>query len=413
MSRRKGKRRIGSWLLGIAALAVAATLWTMPESRRQAYLAEARERAAPVTATLRRLAADATGRLQLALAGPAGGTAAGPGVDGVAAPGDGDGPARGGGDGNGDEDIPRVEIVDGVPTVRLDASAQERSGIATVTAREVTYAPEMPAFGRVVDLQPLLALRARYQAARYGGDITRAALAVSRQEYERFQALYRDDRNIATKRLQRAEADWKRDEAELRRIEAEMRSIREQARQEWGAAVAKLALGGDKGILKRLLEREDVLLLVTLPVGAALPKGTEVVHFARDGNREGARAALYVSPAPYTDPVIQGETYFFRTQSVGLRSDMRVDVWIDRSELRARGVIVPPAAVVWATGQAWAYVKIDPEHFARRAIPTGMEAPGGWFVRDAVRPGERVVVAGAQMLFAEEFRWRIRDEDED
>jgi len=68
---------------------------------------------------------------------------------------------------------------------------------------------------------------------------------------------------------------------------------------------------------------------------------------------------------------------------------------------------------VWATGKAWAYVQIDDQHFARRAVPTAIEAPGGWFVRQALRPGERVVVTGVQTLFAEEFRWRIRNEGKD
>ena len=46
-------------------------------------------------------------------------------------------------------------------------------------------------------------------------------------------------------------------------------------------------------------------------------------------------------------------------------------------------------------------------------VPTDAEIDGGWFVEDAVAPGEKLVVAGAQMLFAEEFRWQIRDEDDD
>jgi len=118
-----------------------------------------------------------------------------------------------------------------------------------------------------------------------------------------------------------------------------------------------------------------------------------------------------VSPAPTTDPVVQGETYFFRSAASALRAGMRVDVWIDQAKNAATGVIVPQSAVVWALGQAWAYVQLDTMHFVRRPVSTATEAPGGWFVADTIKPGDSVVVAGAQMLYAEEFRSQSHDED--
>ena len=90
---------------------------------------------------------------------------------------------------------------------------------------------------------------------------------------------------------------------------------------------------------------------------------------------------------------------------------MRLDVWIGESKTAESGVIVPQSAVIWALGQAWAYVKTDDEHFVRRQVPTGTTAPGGWFVADSIKPGDAIVVAGAQTLYAEEFRWQIRNED--
>ena len=416
MRKRSGKvRRDFRWLLVLAALAAVAVLWTMPEARRGAMFADLERR----TALWRQTVEDAVRGLdlpRLALGGDDEEDPRSGGLDARAAPGAGDGGAEtqlgARVVGEDEERISPVEIIAGVPTVRLEEGTQEQSGIETRLLREVIFAPEIAAFGRVVDLQPLLSLRGRYNAARYEADVVRTALAASKREYDRLLALNADGGNVATKRLQRVEAVWKRDRAELRRVNGEMAAVGDEARQEWGPDLTGWALDADDQDFARLLARKEVLLLVTLPVGETLPEGTTTVHIARDGGRARAREARYISPAPYTDPVVQGETYFFRTAAGRLRSDMRVDVWVDRSELRASGVIVPQAAVIWATGQSWAYVQIDDEHFVRRAIPTETEAPGGWFVTASVRPGERLVVAGAQMLYAEEFRWQIRDEDE-
>ncbi|MGB8275627.1 MAG: efflux RND transporter periplasmic adaptor subunit [Alphaproteobacteria bacterium] len=306
---------------------------------------------------------------------------------------------------------PRVEVVGGRPAIRIDESTQERIGIETVTLKPVTFSPEIASFGRVLDLQPLLAQRARYSTARYQGDVVRATLSAAKREFDRLTKLHRDEGDIATKRLQEGEAEVARQEAELRRFDAEMASVRDETRQQWGEVLTRWALDKSSPEFERLLARQDVLLLVTLPAGETLPSETAQVFVARGGDRAQAKPAQYVSPAPGTDPVTQGETHYFRTAADGLRNEMRLDVWIARAATRETGVVVPPSSIVWATGQAWAYVQIDGEHFVRQPVATGEEAPGGWFVRDGLRPGDRLVSAGAQMLFAEEFRWQIRDED--
>jgi len=45
--------------------------------------------------------------------------------------------------------------------VIVDAKSQARSGITTAPLQKTTYRPEFAAYGVVVDLQPLLALRTR------------------------------------------------------------------------------------------------------------------------------------------------------------------------------------------------------------------------------------------------------------
>ena len=305
----------------------------------------------------------------------------------------------------------RVEVVGGFNVLRLDAEIQERSGLRTQVLKSVDFAPQIAAFGRVADIQPLLAQRARYTSAQGQADVARATLAAFKAEYDRLSALRKEEGDIATKRIQQAEAEWKRNQAEMRRFEADTEAVRDETRQQWGQVLTVWALGGASPEFDRLIKHQDALLLVTLPPGQTLPAGTETVQVARDGDRANAVPAAYVSPAPVSDPVIQGETHFFRTAAAGLRAAMRLDVWVDEAKSAATGVVIPQSAVIWALGQSWTYVQIDNTHFVRRPVSTKTEAPGGWFVNDTVKPGDTVVVAGAQMLYAEEFRWQIRDED--
>lgn len=308
-------------------------------------------------------------------------------------------------------DASRIAAVSGYTVVRLDPETQERSGLKTQVLEPLNFAPEIDAFGRVVDIQPLLALRARYTAAQSQADIARTTLTAAKNEYDRLFDLNKQEGDVATKRIQQAEAEWKKNQAELRGFEVDMASIRDETRQQWGQVLANWALEGSSPDFERLLKHQDVLVLVTLPPAQTLPSGTETIQIFVGGDRAHPAPAALVSPAPTTDPVVQGETYFFRSPAAGLRAGMRPDVTINQTKNAALGVVVPQSAVIWALGQAWAYVRLDAMHFVRRPVSTATEAPGGWFVIDTVKPGDSVVVAGAQMLYAEEFRSQIHNED--
>jgi len=65
-----------------------------------------------------------------------------------------------------------------------------------------------------------------------------------------------------------------------------------------------------------------------------------------------------------------------------------------------RGVLLPRAAIVRWNGLDWAYVATGRTQFARRAVTARAMTPAGWLVGAPFKPGERVVVQGAEALIA-------------
>ncbi len=91
---------------------------------------------------------------------------------------------------------------------------------------------------------------------------------------------------------------------------------------------------------------------------------------------------------------------------------MHVHAWIPQSSETLSGVFVPESAVVWSNGKSWVYIKDSEELFLKRAINDPVELGNGVFVFDGLTVGDEVVISGAQMLHAEEYRWSIPDEDD-
>lgn len=297
----------------------------------------------------------------------------------------------------------RVRNIGGLSALELDQAVQQQAGINTVVLILQHHLPTIAASATVMDLQPLLDLRIRHDSAQGQYQVAKASAAASHQEFERLRTLYRNDQNASLKALQAAKAAWNADQARMIAAHAASRDIRHQARQQWGKVLSDWAFLNAPSPLTVLLERQHVLLRVTLPADEVFsrpPARIRITEFGEPGNQN----ADLISPSPQSDPRVQGQTCFYQTAAGSLASGMRLKAWLALSDVPAQGVIIPTGAVVWHAGQPWVYVRLDAEHFVRRTIAAPQSVPGGWFVSQGFQPGERVVISGAQLLLSEEFK---------
>jgi hypothetical protein len=302
--------------------------------------------------------------------------------------------------------------VPGTGTVHLTAGQQKAGGLTLEPLKPASYQPEATAWGRVLDIQPLLELRMRYRAARADSEVAAAALELAEKNRARLGALHKAE-IIAGRELVQAEAQWRSDRAKADASRRLMGEIRREAQQAWGTELAHLALDGDAPLFDDLLSHRRLLLLVALPPGFPPPSRGAELFVARDHDRAHAATAELISAAPRTDELVQGETWFFHTAGERLRAGMRINVWVSLSGEALRGVVIPLSAVVWHAGKPWVYRRIDDENFARAEVAGYRDYGGSWFVERGFEPGDSIVVAGGQMLLSEEFRGQIPDEDDD
>jgi hypothetical protein len=121
----------------------------------------------------------------------------------------------------------------------------------------------------------------------------------------------------------------------------------------------------------------------------------------------------YISPATRTDPKIQGFSYFYAAPaSSGMLPGMNVRAYLASGQ-PVDGYVIPSSAVIWWSGHAWVYVRVEEDSFTRREIPTDMSAgrDGGGFVvpvRAFPGPQPQIVATSAQLLLSEEFRAQIQ-----
>jgi membrane fusion protein, multidrug efflux system len=276
----------------------------------------------------------------------------------------------------------------------------------------------------------LFDLRARYHAQQ--GDIAsaRVAAAKSAADLRRMQALHADDRNVSASALETVQAQNRNDQTRLQQAQAAATGTLDAVRQSWGSELANALRGNDHArLLPRLASRQQVL--VQVGVASAGPPPARVwlstIDTSDTGGKPGATAATsteqvaaLVGPAISTDPSLPATTFLYSTAPGNLRSGARLRVRFETSgksqdEDDDGAALVPFSAVIWHSGQAWAYVaQGNNQHgvrFERRLVDTRNETASGWVQTERFEPGDDVVTGGAQWMLSKELKPRAIDND--
>ena len=308
-----------------------------------------------------------------------------------------------------DDDNSDAAALDGL---HLDQKIQQRAGLQITLLKPFQYAPEFSAYGNALPLQPLLDLRNRHMAALAQYESALARLALAQQNIDRTQYLQRN--GIASQRaLQEQQSQLRMEKAQTEALRLQIKAIYNEALLNWGQKLADLFLSADATRLTPYLSGQKTLLLITLSAGQTLADGIKRIAVSPSGERGKAHPAEFISIAPQTDAITQGESYFFATDYPTIRTGMRIAAWLPQQQSHESGVLIPASALIWHLGQAFVYLKTGAERFSRRRIAHFVNTPEGYFIRDTLAPGEKLVTVGAQMLLSEEFRGQIPDEDDD
>jgi hypothetical protein len=313
-----------------------------------------------------------------------------------------------------DDEKPSSEVQNdnGQSVIRLDTKAQKLSGIETLTLKPASHHAEFTAYGKAINLQPLLALRSRYLLTLTDRSGAKAKFKQAEQSINRQQDLYRH--GVSSKRnLQEQQAQWQFYKAQADATDFQGKAIIDEALLLWGKELTEWVISSNSDKLGIFLSNQKRLLQITLPTNKHLPDTVQTIYVDASGNRGKAHKAELISVATRTETVAQGESYYFQTGDKNIITGMNVTAWIPEQNEQMTGVIIPKSALIWYMDQALVYLKIAEDSFIRCTLEHYSPMADGYFIADAINPGEQVVTKGAQMLLSEELQGQIPNEDDD
>ena len=328
------------------------------------------------------------------------------------------------------ESLNRVSTSEGINVVSLSPATQQNSGIQTIKINGANFQGEIKSFGNVTSIDSLTEAKSRYLNLQSELSIAKSTSDNNTKQYQRLKMLNADDKNVSDQVVQAALTNVQADNAKMNAYALQLKNLQTNTKLQWGEQLAKLAFEDKLPLhLANLLNNKNVLIQISLPLSSGTPKQGSSVNVTPLNESVAPIRSIYVSPATQSDSSGFGKTFYYSAPADLLRIGMRVNVvTAGAGSDKASGVVIPSNAVVWYAGKAWAYFKQgqdahpdknqDRNHdknivkFIRKPISTDTEVDEGWF-NQGIAENSEVVISGAQLLLSEEFKYLIKNENED
>lgn len=270
--------------------------------------------------------------------------------------------------------------------LHLNAAKREKTGVTLAKPASSTLAPEVTAFGRVIDTAPFAALVAELETAR-------AAFSASEKDAARVKKLFEAGGNASAQALEAAEAAAARDHAAVS-------SARARLIAGWGR---KLADDADLGLLVDALEKGGALARIDMLPGDVPAAELKKISIGLIGGGEMFDAEI-LGPALVADPQLQGASFLVSVKEHTLPVGAALRATLAGPGETAGALVVPRTAVVYHQGSAWVFVLGEEDTFERKIVTVGRTVGEGVVIASGLEENEQVAVTGAGQLLSAELQ---------
>jgi len=268
--------------------------------------------------------------------------------------------------------------------VALKPAEVEAMGIETTPAQSIQSAPEVQGFGVVLAHETIAAAVAEVRTATAAERQSRAAL-------ERIHRLAGTPGAMPAETQETAERQAIADQAAL-----------ELARQKLSSSFGlnpPWKNSDNDAALRALASGESKLVHVTFPLGLLGDTEPNTVRLTRiDGSKSWPSKVVWHAPA---DATVPGRSYFAILKGSQTGEGDHLLAWTPVGETES-GVLVPAAAAVVSNGRFYCYVEEKPGTFVRTGFDPSRPTGDGYFVKEGIAAGDKIVTHAAGQLLARE-----------
>jgi hypothetical protein len=298
--------------------------------------------------------------------------------------------------------IDYTTVINGIKQIQLPTSVEKNSNIQYTKLKQTQINQKKLNYGIVQNMGPLVSKRTN----------------LARVNLEALKALNEDNKNISDLTISKKEIEISDLENQKNIYEYEKTSILSNIKQEWGPFFVS-AVKDKNDLLNRILKNKNQLISLSVTQGNREELPPESIVIIPSISNTSEVKASFLSSSPMVNPSIVGKNFFYYTKNNKLTIGERISAYVSQSNYQQNHLLVPNSSVIWSNGQPWAFIRIKSNgNFERRSLQGMREAENGsengWIVPEGkIKIDDEIVTNGAQLLLSEEFKYQIKNENED
>lgn len=269
--------------------------------------------------------------------------------------------------------------------LHLPPAKRAAAGIVLAKPTSATLAPEVSAFGRVLDTTSFVALAADAETARI-------ALTASSKELARLEKLFAADTNVSAQVVEAATATVARDRLAVGAARAKLLVA-------WGRPLADLS---GAVFTASSIEQDAALVRIDLLPGDTPAVELKKIKVGLLGATELFEADV-LGVAPVADPQLSGASFLAVVHNHALPVGAALRATLPGTGETQTTLVVPRSAIVYHEGSAWLYVLEEEDTFERKLVTVG-RGIGGTVSITGIEDSHQIVTAGAQQLLSAELQ---------
>ncbi len=317
-----------------------------------------------------------------------------------------------------DETLSFIEVNDkGLNQIRLTEAIVKNSGIQTTKIISSNKQSSFSNYGIVQATDTLIDLKNIYDQLMQEINTLQNQINTEEKKYLAFVDLNADGKNISDQALLDQQTLVNNLRVSVEKKVVLKKNLQQKVLSQWGNKFYMAITGKAKDKqLNPLLNGEARLVKITLPSSDSdnsIPH--KIIFTPINGNKE--TEGIYLDKAPTIEPSILGQTFYYLIQSPDIRIGSKLIGFYkekQNNDKQMNRYEVQSSSIVWSNGLPWVYIEEEPFLFVKKPVSLENEIKDGWLViSEALSTNDIIVSKGAQLLLSEEYKYQIKNENED
>ncbi len=298
-----------------------------------------------------------------------------------------------------DYEINRIEYYNDKLAIKLSDEEIKDAGIivSKLTQDKITLEEEINAIS--IGYKNLLDVVSKYDVLNVQLSKRKINKTHNERIYLRLKSLYDEQGSIALKDLEEVEFKVESIKADMNLIQKDMDFLISEIKLEYGSILVDDVLS-ERKIFTSLINNSSSLLII------------ENVNLTNKNRNYKFNNEELIFLNPYNgNSNLRGNVGIFLLQNIKISSNSKLTVFLENEDL-IDGYFIPESALLYHSGKVWAYFRENNEIFYKEEITNFYTIDNKVFSTNSLL-NLNIVVSGAQILLAEEFRSQIMQEDDD